>query len=441
MRNFYLVPSILCLCTAFGQADEKANRNWAQWRGPLSTGVAPNSNPPTEWSEKKNVRWKTPLVGKGHSTPIVWDDHIFVTSAVPFGEKFEPRYSGAPGAHDNLPISQQHQFDVFAYNRNDGKLRWRKTVAKVTPHEGAHYTGTLASQSSATDGENIYAFFGSFGLHALDFKGNIQWSRDFGDMNTKHGHGEGASICLYKDTLIVNWDHEGASFIAAVNTKDGKDRWNKPRDEVTSWSTPIVVEHEGKPQVIVSGTSRVRGYDLTTGNAIWECGGLSHNIVASPVSSDGMVYAGSSYEIRSLFAVKLDGARGDITGSDQVVWQRQRGTPYVPSPLLYGESLYFLRHYQGVLTRVIAKTGEEKDGPFRLSGITNVYASPVGAANRVYITDRNGTTMVISHDDSPKFLARNILDDTLSASIAIAGDEMFIRGERSLYCISEKGTE
>ena len=199
-----------------------------------------------------------------------------------------------------------------------------------------------------------------------------------------------------------------------------------------------MVEHDGQPQVIISGTNRVRGYDLASGKILWECGGLSANIVASPVFSDGVVYVGSSYDKRALLAIRLDGAAGDITGTDRVLWSRSRGTPYVPSPLLYGDTLYFLTHYQGILNRVDARTGQDRPGPIRLGGVNEVYASPVGAADRVYVTDREGLTLVISHSDTPRLLARNQLDDTFSASAAIAGDELFLRGERALYCLAER---
>jgi outer membrane protein assembly factor BamB len=243
---------------------------------------------------------------------------------------------------------------------------------------------------------------------------------------------------LSKDTLIVNWDHEGSSFLVALDKRTGQERWKVKRNEVTSWATPIIVSHAGKTQVIVSGTSRVRGYDLANGKVLWECGGLSSNIVASPVAADGMVFAGSSYDTRALVAIRLDGAKGDITGTNRVAWSRNRSTPYVPSPLLYGDALYFLGHYQGVLTRVNAKTGEDRPGTFRLAGIQDVYASPVGAAGRVYITDRDGTTLVLSHAEKPKVLAENQLDDTFNASAAIAGRELFLRGERWLYCLAEE---
>ncbi len=437
--RIFVVFRLLSVSAASDAADGVAdsNRYWPQWRGPLGTGVAPDAKPPVEWSETKNIRWKTELPGNGHSTPIIWGDRIFLTAAVPYGDALKAKYSGAPGAHDNLPVTHQHKFVVFAISRRDGKIVWQRTVHQGFPHEGGHYTASLASNSPVTDGEFLFAFFGSHGLYCLNLDGELQWEKNFGKMQSKHGHGEGSSPALHGNTLIINWDHEGRSYVVALDKRNGKQRWKVMRDEVTSWATPIVIDHKGSPQVVICGTSRVRGYDLATGRIIWECGGLSANIVASPVAADGRVFAGSSYDKRALLAIRLEGARGDITRTDHVVWTRLRGTPYVPSPLLYGDSLYFLTHYQGVLTRVNAKTGEDQPGPFRLGGIRNVYASPVGAADRVYITDRNGTTLVITNDDKPSILAINRLDDSFSASAAIAGKELYLRGQRKLYCIAE----
>lgn len=392
-------------------ADQSVLEYWPQWRGPLGTGVSPAGDPPIEWSEDKNVQWKVELPGRGHATPIIWGDRIFLTTAVPFGPKQEPRKSGRPGAHDNLAVSQRHRFIAMAIARQSGKAMWQKTLNDALPIEGAHYTASLASASPVADGEHVFAFFGSHGLFCLDHEGTVVWQKDLGQMHTKHGHGEGASPALHGSTLIVNWDHEDESFIVAFDKSTGKERWRKPRDEVTSWATPIVVEQDGKAQVIVCGTSRVRGYDLSDGSTLWECGGLSANIVATPVYSAGIVIAGSSYEKRAMLAIRLAGASGDITNTEQVIWSRRRGTPYVPSPLLYDGALFFHAHYQSVLTRLNAKTGDENPGPFRLPGVGNVYASAVGAAGRVYVTDIEGTTLVFTNEDKPRILARNVLDD------------------------------
>ena len=413
--------------------------HWPQWRGPLATGVAPHADPPVEWSETRNIRWKIALPGKGHSTPVVWGDRIFVTAAEPFGDALPPKYSGAPGGHDEVPITHRQKFMVIAVDRRDGTIIWERTVREELPHQGGHRTASLASGSPVTDGERLFAYFGSWGLYCLDLNGGVLWQTDLGQLNILHGHGEGASPALYGDKLIVNWDHEGESFVVAFDKRTGRQLWKKPRDRASSWTTPIVVEHAGQPQVIISGSERVRAYDLATGDVIWECGGLSvENVVASPVAGHGMVFAGSTYDHPGMLAIRLDGAKGDITGTAQVAWRRRQGAPYVPSPLFYGDSLYFMYHFQGMMTRVNARTGEDEPGPFRLPGIYNVYASPVAAAGRVYITSREGVTIVLKDGAKPEAIAQNQLDDHFSASAALAGNEIFLRGEKHLYCIVEE---
>jgi outer membrane protein assembly factor BamB len=413
---------------------------WPQWRGPLGTGEAPEGDPPLEWSERKNVRWKTPIPGTGHSTPIVWGDRVFLTTAISHGEAVVKQHRHSHGAHNNLSPSRRVKFVVLAVDRRDGKLLWQRTVRDEVPHESMHETGSWASGSMATDGKRLYASFGSRGIYCLDMDGEVLWKRDLGDMRIKHGHGEGSSPALHGDTLVVNWDHEGDSFLVALDRRTGEERWKVARDEVTSWSSPLVVEHDGEAQVVVAATGRVRGYDLDHGEVIWECGGLSGNVVASPVAAEGFVYVGSSYEKRAMMAIRLAAAKGDVTGTDTVVWARDRDTPYVPSPLLQDDRLCFLKHYQGILTCVHAKTGKPAFGPQRLEGIRNVYASPVGAAGRIYVTDLDGTTVVLDREGKP--LARNRLDDSFSASASIVGDELLLRGADHLYCIArERGDQ
>jgi len=443
MAGLYAVALAFLLLSAppTSAAEPEELKQWGQWRGPLSTGVAPHGDPPVEWSEVKNVRWKSRLPGTGHSSPVVWGDLVFVTAAVPFGDKVEPKPDADPGAHDNLGVTQPHRFLGLAYDRTTGKLLWQKTLAEELPHEGGHHTGSLASHSPVTDGKRLFAFLGSRGLYCLDFRGKLLWKVRLGRMATKHNHGEGASPALHGSTLVVNWDHQGQSKVVALDAQTGKTKWESKRDEVTSWSSPIVIEHGRRMMAVISGTKFLRGYDLETGKVLWQCAGLSNNIVATPVYENGMLFAGSSYDTRVMMGIKLDGAAGDLTGSEHVAWKTRQRTPYVPSPLLYKDGLYFLRHYQGILTRLDARTGKEMTGPFRLGGVTDIYASPVAAANRIYITDRQGATLVISGDANPKFLARNVLNDSFSASAAIVGRQLFLRGARKLYCISEPAGE
>lgn len=428
---------LLALCSGPACRAQEADRQWPQWRGPLATGAAPHAQPPVTWSETDNVRWKVKVPGQGHSTPVVWGERLFLTTAVPVGEPFEPKLARAPGAHDNAPVSRRYAFNVMAIGRSDGATDWNRTVRTEVPWQGRHRSGSFASPSPVTDGDVLVASFGSQGIYGLDLEGNLLWQRDFGVMNVKHAHGEGSAPALYGEVVVVPWDHEGPSFLVGLDRKTGEDKWRVERRQGTSWSTPIVVEVEGKAQVVVAGTDQMRGHDVETGRQVWQVGGLSANVVASPVASGSRVYAGSSYEHQVFFGVELKGARGDLTAGDHVLWSRSRGTPYVPSPLLYEDVLYFHNHYQGVLTRVGALDGKERPGPIRLPGIRNVYGSPVAAAGRVYVTDLSGTTVVLSHGDRPEVLARNRLDDAFSASAALAGDDLYLRGHEHLYSLTD----
>lgn len=412
---------------------------WAQWRGPMANGVSQTANPPTEWSETKNIRWKIPLPGKAHSSPIVFGDRVYLMAAVPVGPELKPVYDSAPGVHDSVPVTHRHQFVVLALGRKDGKIIWQKSVHEEFPHEGGHTTGSLASNSPTTDGEHLYAFFGSRGLYCLDLNGAVKWQKDLGRMNTLHAHGEGSSPVIHGDSLIVCWDHEGESFLYAFDKRTGQVRWKVARDEKTSWSTPLIVEFQGKTQVIVSATKRVRGYNLATGTQLWECAGLTDNVVSSPVYTDGIVIAGNSYYQQAMVAIRLAGAKGDITGTTNVAWTLNRLTPYVPSPLLYDDTLYFIRHNQNIISRLEPATGRPRGEPLRLEGIRDfIFSSPVGAAGRIYVTARDGTTVVLRHDRENAILAVNRLDDSFSASAAVAGRELYLRGEKFLYCLAEK---
>lgn len=416
--------------------------HWPAWRGPAATGVSLDADPPVEWSETQNVRWKVELPGRGHSTPILWGDRVFLTTAIPVGPTFPPRYSQAEGTHDGVPVTQKHQFVGLALDRSTGQIIWQRTLHEAIPHEGGHVTGSLASHSATTDGKYVFLSFGSYGVYCLRANdGQLVWQRDFGPMNTKHGHGEGSSPVLHGETVVINWDHEGQSFVEALHTQTGQTRWKVQRPELTSWSTPIVVSHDNRQQLIVPGTERIRAYDLETGELIWQCSGLSSNIVASPVAGGGIVYLGSSYESRAFLAIRLAGSRGDVSDSDQVLWRRSRGTPYVPSPLLYDESVYYLTHYQGILTRVHGPTGVDAPGATRLGPIRDVYASPVGASNRIYVTDLLGTTVVVAHGEIPRLIAVNRLDETFCASAALAQNQLFLRGLKFLYCLQEMPLE
>ncbi|MBI3414473.1 MAG: PQQ-like beta-propeller repeat protein [Verrucomicrobia bacterium] len=441
-RGSWRLVLLIFLCCASVHSTRAATNslsNWAQWRGPLANGVAPHANPPIEWSEKKNIRWKVALPGRGHSSPIVFGDRVYLMAAAPVGEAQKPVHDRAPGVHDSVPVTHTNQYMVMALNRGDGRVLWKTAVREEWPHEGGHETGSPESHSPTTDGKLLYTFFGSHGLYCLDLDGNVKWQKDLGKMQTLHAHGEGSSPVLYRDTLIVNWDHEGSSFLYAFDKRTGQQLWKVARDEKTSWSTPLVVEVDGEPQVVVSATKRMRGYDLATGRQLWECAGLTDNVVSSPVYWRGLLIAGNSYYSQAMVAIRLADARGDITGTTNVVWKLNRLTPYVSSPLLYDDTLYHIRHNQNILVRLDPATGGFRGEPLRLDGIRDfIFSSPVGANGRIYITGRDGTTVVLRHDKENATLAVNHLDDSFSASVALVDREIYLRGEKFLYCLAEK---
>ncbi len=416
--------------------------DWPQWCGPLATGVAPDANPPLVWSEDKNVRWKVPLEGLGSSTPVVWGDRLFVTTAVDSGVaggvETPAVDAGAGGRPSSRPPANKLRFVLMALDRATGAKLWERTAREVQPREGTHPDGTYASPSPMTDGERVYAFFGSQGLYAFDLHGEPLWQQDLGDMTIRLGFGEGSSPVLAGDSVIVNWDHEGDSFIAALDKRTGKERWRTPREEQTSWSTPLVVEHEGGAQVVVSATNKIRSYALADGALVWEASGMTLNAIPTPVHEGGVVYLTSGFRGNSAMAIRLDGAHGDITGSANVLWTLDRDTPYVPSPLLYDGILYFLKSNNGVVTAVDVASGKVLYGPERVEEPRNVYASPVGAAGRIYLVGREGAAVVLEAGPKFKVLARNVLDDRFDASPAVSGNQLFLRGRASLYCLEQR---
>jgi outer membrane protein assembly factor BamB len=397
---------------------------WPQWRGPHASGVSRSATPPIEWGEGKNIRWKIDLPGRGASTPVIWGDRVYVSTAVPVG---------GTGAR------AQHRFLVMAVNRQDGKVVWQHTAREEAPHEGTHQEfGTMASASAVTDGQHVIASFESRGIYALDMNGKIVWQKDLGDKTMRNEFGEGSSPALYKDKLFIVWDHQGESFIVALNKATGTELWRSKRDEIDSWATPLVVESGGKAQVVTGAMRRVRAYDADTGAVVWETGGLTMNPIPSPVSADGLVFLMSGFRGNSLKAIKFGDAKGDITGTPNVVWSLDRDTPYVPSPLLYDGVLYFLKSNNGLLSAFEAKTGKPLYQAQRIDALPSVFASPVGAAGRVYLVGQQGTAVVLKHGPSLEVLATNTLKDKFDASPALVDREMYLRGYENLYCVAEK---
>jgi outer membrane protein assembly factor BamB len=486
----------LLVLIAFALVSPLYAENWPGFRGPEFTGVSPDANPPTTWSEDENIKWKVELPGRGSGSPIVWGDRIYLQTAIktdrtadtppetagvntssqfklvseqllaqaetpPTTETAPPSTEPAPPAEGGnregrgegrrgrrggrggrggfgggeVPTNY-YKFDVVCLDRKTGKIIWQKTAEEAIPHEGHHGTASYASSTPVTDGKNIYVSFGSRGVYSYDMDGNLRWKKELGIMKTRNQFGEGSSPALHEDTLVINFDHEGQSFITALDANTGETKWKVDRDEETTWNTPLILEHGGKTQVIVNGMNRARGYDLANGEIIWECGGQAMGAVPTTVAYGDVAICMTGHRGEALFAIPLS-SQGDITDSDKVAWSLDKDTPYVPSPLLYGDHLYFTKSNQGVLSCYKADTGEQVFKATRIPDIDMIYASPVGAAGRIYIPGRNGMTAVIEHGDEFEVLASNQLDEPIDATPALVDNEIIIRGEKSLYCIAE----
>jgi outer membrane protein assembly factor BamB len=413
-------------------AQPAAERFWPQWRGPHATGVSTTATPPLEWSDTKNIRWKVEIPGRGSASPVIWGDRIFLLTAVPSGVALEA--SHAPRGSTPSP----HKFLVLAIDRATGKIVWERTAREEAPHESSHpENGTWASSSAITNGEIVIASFESRGLYAYDMKGTPLWQTDLGDKAMRNHFGEGSTPVLSGNTLIVVWDHTGESFITALDARTGKEIWRQKRDEIDTWATPLVVDRAGHAQVVVPGMNRVRSYDLETGVILWHTAGLTMNPIPSPVADDSVVYLMSGFRGNSLKAIRFGAASGDITGTDAIAWSLDRDTPYVPSPLLYDGILYFLKSNNGILSAFDARSGKPHFQLQRLPLAPEVFASPVGAAGRVYIPSRDGVTLVLKHGPTFQVLAENKLSDGFDASPALAAGEIYLRGQKYLYCIAE----
>jgi len=429
-----------CIVTPPAHAEDSTLEqlhDWPHWRGPEANGAAPKADPPVNWDQNKNIKWKAPLMGRGSSTPIVWGDRVFLTTAIKTDRvadaadlpKPDPRFEKKTAAPNNY-----YQFVVLCFDRKTGELRWKRTATEQVPHEGHHPTHSYAAGSPTTDGKYLYVSFGSRGTYCYDLDGNLQWQRDLGRLNTRLGWGEAVTPVLHGDSLLLNWDQEADSALICLDPKTGKSKWKTDRDDKTSWNTPLVVDHKGKKQIIVNGTKRIRGYDFETGKELWQCGGMTVNAIPSIVAAGDVVYCMSGYNGAMACAIPLD-ATGDITDSDKALWRHDQGTPYVPSPLLVGDRLWFTKANEAFLTVLDIKTGKPVIDRERLPGMSSFYASPVAAAGRIYLVGRDGTTLVLKQADKLEILTKNALDDPMDASPAVVGKQLFLRGEKFLYCI------
>lgn len=440
--NWIFLLAALTISSSGRLKNVQGAKNWHQWRGPEANGVSRTATPPMTWSESENIRWKVPIDGRGVSSPIVWGDKVFLLSSDDTGEVDSslPKPEDQPERvfgikHPNTKYS----FIVLCLDRKTGTEIWRRTATDLVPHEGHHRDNSYASASPFTDGKRLYCWFGSAGLYCFDLEGNKLWSKDLGRAKVGASLGEGCSPVVHDGKVVILRDNQGQSTIEVLDAASGDPLWKKERDEPNGWSTPLIVPYQEKTQVITCGDNLIRSYDLENGSIIWQCGGLSQNTIPCPVTDGERVYCMSGYSGYSLLALPLS-AKGDITGSEEIVWSKSKNTPYIPSPILYDGMLGFLKSNQSLYSVLDAKTGNELIGSTRLPSIANVYSSPVGAAGRVYLTGRNGVTLVLKRGKGFEVLATNKLDDEFRASAALVGEQMLLRGSQYLYCIEEGAT-
>lgn len=411
--------------------------DWPRWRGPFDTGVA-RGDAPLQWSDTQNIAWKVEVPGLGHSSPVIWGDKLFLTTAVPTqpgspGQAPEQQRGFGQGAQGEQP---EHKLMVICYDRKSGKVLWEKTVKTVKPHEGYHRRyGSFASNSPVTDGKILITFFGSRGAYAFDLDGKPLWQYDAGiQMKMRNAFGEGTAAVLDGDTVLLNYDQEGPSMLVALDSKTGKERWRKERNEISNWSPPLVLTHQGVRQAVIAAPNKVRSYAVKTGELIWECAGLGANTIPAPVLYKDMVIVMSGYRDPNLLAIKL-GRKGDLTGTDAVVWTTNRGTSYTASPVLADGKLYMLTD-SGMISCLDAETGKPYYERTRLPKPYNFKASPIAVNGKLYLSSESGDVIVLKMGESYEVLATNTMQDqSFIASPAVSGGDLYLRSQSHLFCV------
>lgn len=398
-----------CLTVGAVIASSAWAENWAGWRGGShGSGLSNETGLPTEWGPDHNIAWKTPVSGRGHSSPIIWDDFVFLTTCV---EEEERRV-------------------LVCLDRKTGRIRWEQTVL-TSPLERLHRLNTFASSTPATDGRQVFVTFldrDQMFVAAYDFEGNKLWEKRPGVFSSRHGF----CTCpvLYEDNVILNGDHDGESYLVMVRKADGETVWKTPREHKTrSYCTPIIADIDGRDQLILNGSFCTAGYDPRTGGQIWVCDGPSEQMVATVVHGHGLIFSLGGYPERRLLAIRKGGT-GDVTDS-HVAWKTHKSIPYVPSPLLYGDYLHVVAD-EGVYSCFDPRTGDVLQ---RRRVSKHISSSLVGADGKVYITDDTGLTTVLANNGKYEVLAANELGEEVYSTLAISQGNLFLRGVDHLYCI------
>jgi outer membrane protein assembly factor BamB len=440
-RKTVVVVGLVIAATAVAGAE-----NWPQWRGPSGQGVSRETGVPVEWSESRNVAWKTAVPGQGHSQPIVWGNRVFLTADVegppaPGHKAPEHRIEGEVFKHpDSVGADRLHTLKVLAFDLDSGRQLWERVAYEGTVFDDRHRRSSFAAPTPVTDGTHVYAYFGPEGLYAYTMEGALAWKASVGQFPLL-GMGTGTSPVLYENLVIVQRDENAGdeSIILALDRATGKEVWRTPRTKVeASWATPVLVDAGGRTELVANGNQFIIGYDPRTGKELWRTKGVESNAIHTPLVGHGLVIVTAGFPARKVIAVRPGGS-GDITGTDRVAWQYDRGTAYVVSPILYGDYLYLVSD-KGILTCLDARTGEVKYEGGRVPVPATFMASPVALDGKLLLTSIDGDTYVIKAGPKHEVLGTNAIGEPVYASLAVSNGRILLRGASHLYCI-RNGTQ
>jgi outer membrane protein assembly factor BamB len=420
-----------------------AGSNWPEFRGGAAAGVVDEKGLPDTWSTTKNVVWKADIPGRGWSSPIVWEDRIFVTSVIRAGEEEDAKKGLYFGGNRTKPPTDIHRWMVYCIDWNTGRIAWERQAYKGVPESPHHIKNTYASETPVTDGECVYAYFGNLGLFCYDLKGKELWSQKWGSFPTAFGWGTAASPALHKDRIYIVNDNDKQSFLVALDKATGRQVWRVERDEKSNWATPFIWENDKRTELITCGNKKVRSYDLD-GNLLWELGGMSSIVIPTPLARNGLLYVSSGYvlgTVRPVFAIR-PGASGDISLKEGeqsnafVAWHQKLAGPYNPSPIAYGKYLYVLFD-RGFFGCYDAQTGKEIYKERMGAGATAFTSSPWAYDDKIFCLSEDGDTFVIKAGTKYTVLSKNSLDEMCMATPAIARRSLIIRTISKLYRIEE----
>jgi outer membrane protein assembly factor BamB len=436
------VSRIIVAILLLASSPEGLRSDWPQWRGTAGLGVSDETGFPTEWAPDRNVAWTREIPGRGHSSPVVWADRIFLTTSVEGpvvpGHKAPVHigWDGKPGyVHpDSVGADHAYTLKVLAVDARSGKILWERTAYDGPMYDDRHRKNTYASPTIAIDGRLIYAFFESAGVFCYDVDGKLQWKASLGGL-AKAGLGPGTSPVLFERLVILQCDQEmgEGSFLVALDRFTGREAWRTPRTQRRSWATPLLVRVGERVELIASGAEAVAAYDPGTGRELWRADGVVSHPIPSAVAGHGLVVVTAGSAQKRAIAIR-PGGTGDLTGSNAILWRYSKGTAYVPSPILYGDYVYLMTD-KGLLTCLDARTGAVQYEGGRVPVPATFTASPVAFDGVLLLTSEDGDSFVVRAGPKHEIVRTNSVGEPVYASPALSGRTIFIRGARHLFAI------